>query len=73
MVNKKTITILSVITALLIILYIFIGINVGNIDYFLPRRTTRILGIIIVALAISISTVMFQSLVTIRTLLNGSF
>ena len=68
MVNKKTITILSVITALLIILYIFIGINVGNIDYFLPRRTTRILGIIIVALAISISTVMFQSLVTIRTL-----
>lgn len=68
MVNKKTISILSIITLLLIALYIFLGISKSNFGYFFPRRVTRVLGIIIAAFTISISTVIFQALTNNRIL-----
>lgn len=68
MVNKKTISILTIITLLLIALYIFLGISKSNFGYFFPRRVTRVLGIIIAAFTISISTVIFQALTNNRIL-----
>ena len=62
MVNKKVVSILTITTVILVGLYIFVGINSSNFGYFFPRRLTRILGIILVGLTISISTVIFQAL-----------
>jgi iron complex transport system permease protein len=53
---------------LLIALYIFLGISKSNFGYFFPRRVTRVLGIIIAAFTISISTVIFQALTNNRIL-----
>ncbi len=68
MVNKKSIIILTIITIILIALYVFLGISSSNFGYFFPRRLTRILGIIIVAFTISISTVIFQAFTNNRIL-----
>lgn len=68
MVNKKSIIILTIITIILIALYVFLGISSSNFGYFFLRRLTRILGIIIVAFTISISTVIFQAFTNNRIL-----
>lgn len=68
MADKRTVWILSIISIFFIILYVVVGMNSNNLNYFLPRRLTRVIAIILVALTISVSTVKFQALTNNRIL-----
>lgn len=68
MANKKIIIILISVSAIFMALYIGFGMNSNNFSYFFSRRFTRLLAIILVALTISISTVIFQALTNNRIL-----
>ncbi|XID94791.1 iron chelate uptake ABC transporter family permease subunit [Paenibacillaceae bacterium WGS1546] len=61
MLDKWKLTLLAGITIVLIIVFMTID-GSGNWDYILPRRAKKILAILLTGAAISISTVIFQTL-----------
>lgn len=66
--NKKLYITLAMISIFLIALYLLVGIDFNILNFMLSRRITRLLGIILVAVTVGISTVIFQSLTNNRIL-----
>lgn len=66
--NKKKIFILTILVLISCSLSLFLGINKDNINYFLPRRATKILAIAITSYCIGYSTVSFQTITNNRIL-----
>ena len=68
MTNSRKLGILIGILAILIILFLGVGLNSTNFNYALSRRIPRILAILLTAGTIAISTVMFQTITNNRIL-----
>lgn len=68
MTNKKKITLLSVVSLVLILLFIFPGLNSNNIGYFLSRRVPKVVAIVITGGSIAFSSVVFQTVTNNRIL-----
>lgn len=66
--NKKKTGILIGISIVLILLFIFMGINSRNWDYFLLGRVPKVLAIITTGISIALSTIIFQTLSNNRIL-----
>lgn len=66
--NKNKLGILIGISIVLILLFIFMGINSKNWDYFLSGRVPKVLAIIITGISIAISTIIFQTVSNNRIL-----
>jgi|GEM_PF-4499859 ABC-type enterochelin transport system, permease component len=66
--NTKVILLLALLSVGLLAFYTFYGLNPDIYFYQLPSRLKRILAIIIVAVAIAVSTVIFQTIVKNRIL-----
>lgn len=65
--NRTKLIILLVIALILIALFLFTGLSY-NWDYVLPRRTMKILAIVLTGSAIAFSTVVFQTITNNRIL-----
>src|SRR5690554_6769818 len=68
MANRKSIFVLVFLSLFWIGLYLIIGLDSTIVEYLLPRRISRLLGIGLVALTVGVSTVIFQSLTNNRIL-----
>lgn len=66
--DKKSITILSVLSLILIISFLFIGVNSSNIRYALYRRIPKIYAMILTGSAIGLSSLIFQTVTNNRIL-----
>ncbi len=66
--NKKKIFILTILVLISCGLSLFLGINKDNIGFFLPRRATKLLAILISSYCIGYSTVSFQTITNNRIL-----
>ena len=67
MTNRKKFIILTSLMLILIMLYLFLGLE-GNISYILTRRATRMLAIIMTGAVIAVATVIFQTITNNRLL-----
>ena len=67
MTNRKKFIILTSLMLVLIMLYLFLGLE-GNISYILTRRATRMLAIIMTGAVIAVATVIFQTITNNRLL-----
>lgn len=67
MTNRKKLILLTSLMVVLIMLYLFLGLE-GNISYILTRRATRMLAIIITGAVIAVATVIFQTITNNRLL-----
>lgn len=65
--NKMKLTILSVISLILIVAFMFISLG-SNWDYVLPRRAMKIAAMVLTGSAIAFSTVVFQTITNNRIL-----
>lgn len=59
--NKQKLILLGIVTALVVGVFLFWGINSSNIEFFLPRRMKKIGAILISAFCIGYSSVSFQT------------
>jgi len=66
--HKNAIVILIFLSITLIIVYLLPGLDQHTLNYFLTRRLTRIVGMLIVAFTIALATMTFQSLTQNRIL-----
>ena len=66
--NKKKIFILTILVLISCGLSLFLGINKDNIGFFLPRRATKLLAILLSSYCIGYSTVSFQTITNNRIL-----
>lgn len=66
--NKKKMGILMVISIVLVLLFIFMGINSKNWDYFLSGRVPKVFAIIVTGISIALSTIIFQTVSNNRIL-----
>lgn len=66
--DKKSIAILSVLSLILIISFLFIGVNSSNIRYALYRRIPKIYAMILTGSAIGLSSLIFQTVTNNRIL-----
>ena len=66
--DKKSIAILSVLSLILIISFLFIGVNSSNIRYALYRRIPKIYAMILTGGAIGFSSLIFQTVTNNRIL-----
>lgn len=64
---KAKTVLLSIITAILIVLYLFTDLGT-NVSYILPRRTMKVIAMIFTGGAIAFSTVIFQTITNNRIL-----
>ena len=60
---NKIIGILSVLIVISSILFLFVGIENGNLDYAMSQRIPKLIAIILTGAAIAFSTVIFQTVV----------
>lgn len=67
MTNRKKIILLTSLMVVLIMLYLFLGLE-GNISYILTRRATRMLAIIMTGAVIAVATIIFQTITNNRLL-----
>lgn len=67
MTNRKKLILLTSLMVVLIMLYLFLGLE-GNISYILTRRATRMLAIIMTGAVIAVATVIFQTITNNRLL-----
>lgn len=67
MTNRKKLILLTSLMVVLIMLYLFLGLE-GNISYILTRRVTRMLAIIMTGAVIAVATVIFQTITNNRLL-----
>lgn len=66
--NKKIYVFLLLVSLLLVCLYLLVGLDFQIARYMLSRRITRLLGILLVAVTVGVSTVIFQTLTNNRIL-----
>lgn len=66
--HKKIITFLSILSVILIVLYVGIGLNINNLSYALSRRIPKIAAIILTAISIAFSSMVFQTITNNRIL-----
>ncbi|HLR35713.1 MAG TPA: iron chelate uptake ABC transporter family permease subunit [Tissierellales bacterium] len=66
--NKKKIILLAIILVILIISFIFSGLNINNRSYFFSKRLPRVLAIIITGISIAFSSMIFQTITSNRIL-----
>lgn len=67
MTNRKKFILLASLMVLLIVVYLFWGLE-GNISYILMRRATRMLAIVMTGAVIAVATVIFQTITNNRLL-----
>ena len=67
MTNRKKFILLASLMVLLIVVYLFWGLE-GNISYILTRRATRMLAIVMTGAVIAVATVIFQTITNNRLL-----
>lgn len=67
MTNRKKLILLTSLMVVLIMVYLFLGLE-GNISYILTRRATRMLAIIMTGTVIAVATVIFQTITNNRLL-----
>ncbi len=60
--NKKTIIILALVSLLLVLDFLFIGLNKDNYDYLLSLRIPKLIAILITAIATAFATNVFQTI-----------
>ena len=65
---KKKIHFLSIVLIMLIIFFVFLGLNSKNWEYALSRRIPKIVGIILTGSSIAFSSVVFQTITNNRIL-----
>ncbi len=68
MTNRKKIALLSMISVVLILLFIFLGLTSSNMAYFLSRRGPKVAAIVITGGAIAFSSMIFQTVTNNRIL-----
>lgn len=68
MVKKKRIWVLSSLSIVLILLFVFWGLNSSNWGYFLSIRIPKVAALVITGVAIAVSTLLFQTLTNNRIL-----
>lgn len=66
--HKKIITFLSVLSLILIVLLVGIGLNSSNLSYALSRRIPKVAAIILTAISIAFSSMIFQTITNNRIL-----
>lgn len=66
--HKKIITFLSVLSLILIVLLVGIGLNSSNLSYALSRRIPKVVAIILTAISIAFSSMIFQTITNNRIL-----
>src|SRR5699024_9385786 len=65
---KKQLWILGIATVLVISVFLFLHINIQTIDYVMPLRIKKVLAIILTAIAIAVSSTIFQTITNNRIL-----
>ncbi|NLJ58317.1 MAG: iron chelate uptake ABC transporter family permease subunit [Tissierellia bacterium] len=70
MVNRKNkiLIMLGIISVILILLFVFIGVNDRNFNYFMSRRIPKIAAIVLTGVAIAVSSTIFQTVTNNRIL-----
>ncbi|MFY9176752.1 MAG: iron chelate uptake ABC transporter family permease subunit [Clostridiales bacterium] len=68
MVKKKSIWFLAIFSIVLILLFVFWGLNSSNWRYFLSLRIPKVTALVITGVAIAFSTLLFQTLTNNRIL-----
>lgn len=66
--DKNKIRIIAALAITVSLLYVFYGMNANNMNYLLYRRIPRLIAIIVVAVSITVSTTLFQTMVNNRIL-----
>lgn len=66
--HRKKIFFLAILALIFIALFIFLGINKGNWDYALPKRSLKVLGIVLIGGSIAFSSIIFQTITNNRIL-----
>lgn len=66
--NRQKLTLLSILAAILVVLFIVIGLKTTNYKYFLSIRTPKVFAIVFTAIAIAISSLIFQTVTDNRIL-----
>lgn len=65
---KRKIGFLIIISAILILLFVFLGVNASNWQYFLSRRGPKVIAIVLTGASISFSSLIFQTVTNNRIL-----
>ncbi|MBU5437131.1 iron chelate uptake ABC transporter family permease subunit [Tissierella sp. MSJ-40] len=65
---RRKIGFLTILSIILIVLFIFIGLNSSNFEYFLYRRVPKVIAIILTGGAIAFSSMIFQTITNNRIL-----
>ncbi|WP_461615072.1 iron chelate uptake ABC transporter family permease subunit [Clostridium sp. Marseille-QA1073] len=66
--HKKIITFLSILSLILIVLFVGIGLNINDLSYALSRRIPKVAAIILTAISIAFSSMVFQTITNNRIL-----
>lgn len=66
--HKRKIILLGIISIMVILLFIFIGVNKNNLSYVVPKRSLKVLTIGLTAGAIAFSSMIFQTITNNRIL-----
>lgn len=66
--HKRKIILLGIISIIVILLFIFIGVNKNNLSYVVPKRSLKVLTIGLTAGAIAFSSMIFQTITNNRIL-----
>ncbi len=59
---KKIIALSSIVLLILCAMYLFIGMNIDNWEFFFPRRSMKIIAILVVSFCIGYSSLVFQTI-----------
>lgn len=66
--NRKILTFLTIISLIVVVMYLFIGLNEGNFSYALSKRIPKVYAMIITGGAIGFSSLIFQTVTNNRIL-----
>lgn len=66
--HKRKIILLGIISIIVILLFIFVGVNKNNLSYVVPKRSLKVLTIGLTAGAIAFSSMIFQTITNNRIL-----
>ena len=66
--HKKLLLGLGIVAAILVVVFLFIGLNSNNFDYALSRRIPKIIAMILVGISIGFSSLIFQTITNNRIL-----
>lgn len=66
--HKKLLLVLGIVAAILVAVFLLIGLNANNFDYALSRRIPKIIAMILVGISIGFSSLVFQTITNNRIL-----